>query len=413
MANQSVLNSQQQSKKYQAAFLTIPGVGTATLKTVNSLLNKTQSSWEEFWVKNGVVCDKQVISKNIADSIKNFKKEQKISSNWESLKQQGIRVVSQQDKAYPPLLKTIDSAPELLFVKGKLKNLFRACQQQLPIAMVGSRKMTSYGQKITQKLTTDLVLNNASIFSGFMYGVDVTAQKQAMAMQGLTVGVLGFGFDYMVPKYQQKLFTHLLEQGAVFISEYAPNTPPSKGTFPRRNRLIAGMSLATVVTEAAKRSGTQITVGFALDYGRDVFAVPGPITNPFSEGTKNMLNQGARLVSSGQEVIKYLSPGNLQLWEKLGGKQTYQFETITKSKKEAEPSAVKKLEAKLSCAKMHSDLKPALIKQIKQQLQTNFELDIDQLATNLDLTVEQLNPVLTMMEISGQVKFNQGQWHLS
>jgi predicted Rossmann fold nucleotide-binding protein DprA/Smf involved in DNA uptake len=147
-----------------------------------------------------------------------------------------------------------------------------------------------------------------------MYGVDVTAQQQAVQSGGETIGVLGYGFNHIYPQTHRPIMRDMLQTGqATFISEYPPWVEPSRGTFPQRNRLIAGMSLAVLVTEAGAKSGTQITVGYALDYGRDVFAVPGPITSQYSEGVKKMLNQGARLVSSGQELLHNLSAQNWDL----------------------------------------------------------------------------------------------------
>lgn len=178
-----------------------------------------------------------------------------------------------------------------------------------PIAVVGTRKITSYGRMVTQKITRELVLEGVTIVSGFMYGVDVCAQQTALHAGGRTVGVLGYGFDHISPCNHEKTMLEMLSQGAVFITEYPPWVSGSPGTYPQRNRIVAGMSLGVVVTEAAKRSGSHITARMAFENGREVFAVPGSITSPYSVGTKELIKEGATMVGSGREIMEEIGLG--------------------------------------------------------------------------------------------------------
>lgn len=284
-------------KKNWAALLAVKGVGRQSLRRCIQTQTKLKVGWKEFWVGKSRLWSKCALSEKQQSALKKFKNEHTVSSYWNLLLSKRIRVISSRETAYPRLLKTIDDQPPLLFVKGTTD------WDKLPIAVVGTRNITSYGRLVTKKITSELVARGATIISGFMYGVDICAQQTALKKQGQTVGVLGFGFDHMYPARHQQLFEEMRSQGAVFISEYPPHFQPSAGNFPTRNRIIAGMSLGCVITEAAQRSGSLITAWCAGEYGRDVFAVPGSITNPLSEGTKDLVNQGAMLVSSGREVI--------------------------------------------------------------------------------------------------------------
>jgi len=305
LSNSSICISDEEKMSWASLF-SIEGVGPQTFYFILNCLKKNRISWSDFWVGKNGLYQKISIPEKIEVSIKKFKKEYTIYSYWQLLLSKGISVVSIFDSQYPFLLKKISDFPPLLFVKGE-QNFWN----NLPIAVIGTRKMTSYGRMVTNKIVTELVVNEASIISGFMYGVDVTAQQTAIKQGGCTVGVLGYGFDYIFPRHQTYLLQEMLQtKRAVFISEYAPFVSPTKGTFPRRNRIIAGMSLGVVVAEAGPKSGTQITVGYALDYGRDVFAVSGPVTSIYHEGTKQMINQGAVLIGSGNELLSNLSVKN-------------------------------------------------------------------------------------------------------
>ncbi|MDH5532874.1 MAG: DNA-processing protein DprA, partial [Candidatus Pacebacteria bacterium] len=252
--------------------------------------------WEgkQSWIEFGFTT-KQIVS------IKNFQNRFGLSGYFDYLSKKNIRVVCFCDEEYSKLLLNIDDPPLVLYIKGN-----KIDQNKHSISVVGTRKITPYGRAVTKKIVKELVNRNFQIVSGFMYGVDIEAHQAALKSGGKTIGILGFGFDHFFPSLYKQKFLEMLKQGMTFISEYPPFTKPTHGSFPERNRIVAGMSLGTVVTEAAKESGTMITSRLAGEYGRDVFAVPGNIFSEYSEGTKSLLNQGACLVSSGEEIAEEL-----------------------------------------------------------------------------------------------------------
>lgn len=208
----------------------------------------------------------------------------------EYLRNQNISVVLLKDKNYPALLREIHSAPAALFVKGRLPDKIR-----LPIAVIGSRKCSDYGKKAAEMIAGQLAECGACIVSGMAYGIDKMAAIAALERSKAeipTIAVLGSGVDVVYPEENRKLYDEICEKGAV-VSEFLPGTVPDSKHFPRRNRIISGISRGVVVAEAAIKSGTRITADFALEQGRDVFAIPGRITDPFCQGTNQMIQQGA------------------------------------------------------------------------------------------------------------------------
>ena len=214
------------------------------------------------------------------------------------LENPGNLVVNHRDLAYPDLLKEIHDPPYLIFVKGNASIL--NCQQ---ISMVGSRRPTAAGKKIACSLARDLVAYGFVVTSGLALGIDSMCHQGALEGQGRTVAVLGNGLDTIYPKKNTQLADAILESGAL-ISEFPVGTPPQRHNFPVRNRIISGLGIGTIVVEAALRSGSLITARLAAEQGRDVFAVPGSILNPMSEGCHWLLKQGARLTESVTDVIE-------------------------------------------------------------------------------------------------------------
>ncbi|MDQ5951314.1 MAG: DNA-protecting protein DprA [Patescibacteria group bacterium] len=282
------------------ALAAINGVGTRTILTIDNYLTKHELDWGEFWVLNQDNLHALGLAEKLINRIISFKKEHTIYSYEEWLKTKHIEAVIKGDAEYPPLLGNSEYSPVVMFRKGSPMSW----DSQLVVAVVGTRKMTAYGQLVTTKITRELSQLGASIVSGFMYGVDVTAHSSCLEVGGKTMAVLGYGFDYCYPNTQEKLLVDMLQKGASFITPFAPHVTPKKGQFVARNRVVAGMSDAVVVTEAAEKSGSHITASYAADEGKVVCAVPGPITNPYSEGTKSLINQGAVLIQSGREVFE-------------------------------------------------------------------------------------------------------------
>jgi len=187
---------------------------------------------------------------------------------------------------YPALLQKIEDPPKKLFYKGDYDNeIFERC-----VAVVGSRKMTRYGRDVTEEIVEVLVSAGITVVSGFMYGVDAASHVAALRNHGRTIAVMPCGIDVIHPAYQGDLYEEILEKGGLVVSEYESTTPPAVWTYPRRNRIIAGLSDITIIVEAGKESGSLITAGLAKEYGRKVFAVPGSIFSDVSFGTNKLIN---------------------------------------------------------------------------------------------------------------------------
>lgn len=210
-------------------------------------------------------------------------------------------VLTLQDSRYPPLLKTIDDAPPVLFALGDIEVL------QVPqLAMVGSRNPTSTGRKTAELFAEHLAQRGLTITSGLALGVDGAAHEGALRGQGLTVAVCATGLDRIYPARHHDLGKRILQEG-VLISEFSPGTPGRPANFPRRNRIISGLSLGTLVVEAAERSGSLITARLANEQGREVFAIPGSINNPLARGCHKLIKQGAKLVESADDILHELA----------------------------------------------------------------------------------------------------------
>lgn len=219
-----------------------------------------------------------------------------------TLKRMGAAIVRLGDAAYPPLLAGIYAPPPLLFVRGSLAGCAGG-----GVAVVGSRTMSPYGRRLAGELGRDLAAAGVSLISGLARGVDAVAHRGALEAGGHTVGVLGCGLNVTYPREHRELIAAVAAAGAV-LSEFPLNTQPAAANFPVRNRVISGLSRAVVVVEAGMKSGSLITARHALDQGREVFAVPGPVGAPMSAGCNALISQGARLLTSARDLLE---PGAL------------------------------------------------------------------------------------------------------
>lgn len=208
------------------------------------------------------------------------------------------------DAEYPALLYEITDPPPLLFYRGQAE-LVSALQMMPSVGVVGTRNPSDYGQRWTRRLTQQLVAHDVLVISGLAKGVDRYAHHQALESGGLTIAVLGTGVDQVYPLGNRDLHDRIARHG-LLLSEHPNGTPPDRAHFPRRNRIIAGLSRAVVVTEAPARSGALITAQLANDYGRDVFALPGSLDNLNSEGCLELINQGAQMILSDMTLIAAL-----------------------------------------------------------------------------------------------------------
>jgi DNA processing protein len=234
-----------------------------------------------------------------------FRDKFSISDYEKRLKKAKVSYLILTDDDYPQLLSQIKKPPFVLYYKGN-KEILRCTQDDKLIAIVGTRRITQYGRQVTQDLTMDLVNSGFVVVSGLALGVDATAHKTTIDNKGKTIAVLGCGVDCCYPRENQRLYEEILDSGGVIVSEYALSEPPTQGSFPSRNRIIAGLSQGVLVTEGAADSGALYTAKEAFDIARPVFAVPGPITSSLSKGPHSLIGKGGKLISGAEEIIAEL-----------------------------------------------------------------------------------------------------------
>jgi len=222
----------------------------------------------------------------------------------------GARLVTFTSTDYPKSLFEIPDPPPFLYVRGELR-----CHETA-VAIVGSRRATAYGLQTTARLAESLAAQGVTVISGMARGVDTAAHKGALAANGRTIGVLGCGIDQVYPPENRKLFQEMAERGGL-VSEFPLGTLPLAENFPRRNRIISGLSRGVLVVEAAEKSGSLITAQYALEQGRDVFAVPGNISFATSRGSNRLIKQGAKLVDCVEDILEEL-PGFAEMPESAG-----------------------------------------------------------------------------------------------
>lgn len=210
-------------------------------------------------------------------------------------------VVKLDDLAYPQRLKQIPDPPSQLYYKGQWnEQLFQRC-----LTVVGTRRLSSYGQQITEQLVAEIASYGITIISGFMYGADALAHSAAVSVNAATIAVMPCGIDLIHPSYQQNLYRSILANRGLIVSEYPGKQLPQVWSYPRRNRIMAALACAVLVTEAPKGSGALITAQLAKLYQRKLFAVPGAITSTHAYGTLNLIKQGAQLVSTASDVLPF------------------------------------------------------------------------------------------------------------
>ena len=219
------------------------------------------------------------------------------------LDERGHALITLDDSAYPPRLREIPDAPLALWVDGTNKALLAGAQ----LAIVGSRNPTSGGRANAEYFAEHLSRSGLTITSGLATGIDSASHRGAIGCAGSTIAVFGCGVDTVYPRRNRKLAARIAE-GGLIVSEYPPGTPVRPYQFPQRNRIIAGLSLGTLVVEATRRSGSLITARLAADYGREVFAIPGSIHNPLAKGCHRLIRDGASIAEEGDEILAELAP---------------------------------------------------------------------------------------------------------
>ena len=276
----------------------VPGIGPARIRalvshfrSVETVLNASVSA----------LCQVSGIDRSLAGSLRAADNSRFAEQQLQTAERKDCTLVSFWDKRYPNLLKKIHDPPVLIYAKGKIRS-----NDQNAIAVVGTRAPTQYGKLATERLVVGLVDRGLTIVSGLARGIDTTAHHTAVKQGGRTIAVLGSGVDVLYPAENLSLAQEIIQNGAI-ISEFPFGTKPDAVNFPRRNRIISGLSLGVVVVEAGLESGAMITTNFALNQGREVFAVPGNIMNNKSAGPHQLIKEGAKLVHDVDDIIDELS----------------------------------------------------------------------------------------------------------
>ena len=347
------------------ALLKVDGIGDVLAK---KLLNHFQSAEEIFKSKAIQLASVDGIGKVVIKNLKNKSVFESAKEELHFIRENNINVLFYKDENYPNRLKHCIDGPILLFSSGKIDFTNRKI-----ISIVGTREITSYGTEFCKKLIEDLAPLNPIIVSGFAYGVDIVAHKAAMDNNLQTIGVVAHGLNQVYPKVHKKYVAKMEENGG-FLTEFWSTSNPEKENFVKRNRIVAGMCEATIVIESAEKGGSLITANLANDYNRDVFAVPGRISDKFSQGCNNLIKtQRAHLLSSAADVLYILN------WE-------------------LKPKEDKAIQKQLFVTLENEEQK------IYDYLQKNGKQLLDVIALDCDFPVFKISSTLLNMELKGVIR---------
>lgn len=277
----------------------VKGLGNAGIR---KLIQRFGSAINVLNAPEQELLENPVVPNNVIRNILDFSRDKFLDSEYNLMRKHQVQVVTCQDPEYPALLREIPDAPIVLYVKGKLQEL-----QSLSIGLVGSRKASLYGLTTSEKLARQFAEYGLTVVSGLARGIDSAAHKGALRGGGTTVAVLGCGLSHVYPLENRDLLEEIVHAGAV-VSEFPMGMRPLPHNFPRRNRIVSGLSRAVIVVEAALRSGALITADYALEQGRDVYAVPGKIDQRCSQGVNQLIRQGAQLITSVDDVLEDMAP---------------------------------------------------------------------------------------------------------
>lgn len=355
-------NNYNNDHKYYNALNLIPQMGPIRFEKLCDYFNTIKDAWDA----NSEEYERAGLEKNVVERIIQLKKEISPEKEFEKLAKENIKIVTKEDSSYPKLLKEIHSAPALLYYRGKIK------EDKFTIAIVGSRKVSIYGRQVASQLARELSQAGLTIVSGMALGTDGIAHRECLKLGSRTIAVLGSGINTnnIYPSSNYQIAKEIISREGMIVSEYPIGTPPLKQHFPARNRIISGLSLGTIVIEAARSSGTLIIAKFALEQNREVFAVPGNIYSLTSKGSNNLIKLGAKLITKAEDVLEEL---NLRSTIKIKKTQ----EIIPENEEEA---------------------------LILKNLFLDKSIHIDQLAKTIKMNVTAVSSLLTLMEIKGKVK---------
>lgn len=353
-----------EEKKFWVGFNLVKGIGSTRMRALLDFFGSAESAW------HASLEDLQQagLSLRLAEGLQQVRNSPLLDETWREIERKDIQVLTWDDPLYPRRLKETGQPPPLIYLRGELKQ-----EDAWAVGVVGTRRVSAYGRQVTEEIARALALNGIVVVSGLARGVDSIAHNVALANSGRTLAVLGSGVDQIYPPEHQKLAERIIQSGAV-ISDYPPGTAPESANFPPRNRLISGLSQAVIVVEAGEKSGALITAAFAAEQGRPVFAVPGYLYAPQSQGANRLIRSGARIYLEIQDVLQTLNLTQV--------KQQHQARVALPA-----DTAEAQLYAMLGREPIHVD--EILAKLVSQQS---------------SLPIEQVSATLTLMELKGLVR---------
>jgi DNA processing protein len=355
----SLFEMSEQDIKYRVGFSLIPRIGRIRI----SQLEKHFSSLAEAWRASPGELSQAGLDSSAVQAISAWRPKIELEAEMEKLERYGMKVFTWHDPEYPTRLKEIYDCPPLLYVRGSLLPEDEWC-----LAVVGTRRATAYGKQVTEEIVTDLARSKITIASGLARGIDAIAHRSALEAGGRTIAVFGCGLDIVYPSENVSLARSIIQQGAL-VSEYPLGTRPRADNFPRRNRIMSGISLGVLAVEADDTSGAMITAHLAAEQNREVFAIPGSILSTASRGTNHLIQEGAKLVSDYTDILEELNLTAV----------AYQIEM-----KEIIPP---------------SDTEALLLKQLGVE-----PTHIDEVCRSTGLPISTVSSTLTMMDLKGLVK---------
>ncbi|MBM3127171.1 MAG: DNA-protecting protein DprA [Chloroflexi bacterium] len=284
--------------RYWIAFNLVPQIGPVKVQRLLDHFGDLETAWRaNAFDLNAAGLDKRALENLLA-----ARKKIVLDAELEKIARANVRVLTLDDPTYPQLLKQIDNAPFVLYVKGELLP-----DDDWAVAIVGTRRATAYGREATRHIVSDLARSRVTIVSGLARGIDAEAHRAALDASGRTIAVLGCGVDIVYPPEHQKLAEQITARGAL-VSDYPLGTQPEAGNFPPRNRIISGLALGTLIVEGDSATGARITIEYALEQGRETFAVPGNIFQRTSQGTNGMIQRGeTKLVTRALDLLEELN----------------------------------------------------------------------------------------------------------
>ena len=345
--------------KYGVGFSLIPGIGPIRFTQLESYFGNLEGAWKA----TPAELKQSGLDSGSIHAITSWRPKISLEAEMEKLDRYGVKVVTCHDPDYPSRLKEIYDYPPLLYVRGSLLPEDEWC-----LAVVGTRRATVYGRQVTEEIVADLTRSKITIVSGLAKGIDSIAHHSALDAGGRSIAVFACGLDIVYPSENANLARRIIQQGAL-ISEYPLATRPKADNFPRRNRIMSGLSLGVLIIEAGETSGAMITARLAVEQNREVFAIPGSVLSPASRGTNHLIQEGAKLVRAYTDILEEL---NLMTVAR-------QIEM-----KEVIPS---------------SDTESLLLKQLGAE-----PTHIDEVCRSSGLPISTVSSTLAMMELKGLVK---------